>query len=60
MSFQLQASGDLSVAKITDEADTAYNFGASYELGVGVEQDNAEAAKWFIAAAEEGYAAAYS
>ena len=37
-------------------AAAQYNMGASYATGVGVEKNDAEAAKWFHRAADQGMA----
>jgi TPR repeat protein len=36
------------------------NLGYMYENGIGVTEDNLEAAKWFTKAAEQGHAGAYN
>ncbi len=38
------------------DADAQYSLGVMYDLGQGVAQDDAEAVKWYRAAAEQGVA----
>ena len=56
--LSLEANDDISETQIAGDAVTDFNRGASYELGLGVEQDNAEAAKWYALAASKGHAKA--
>lgn len=42
------------------DVDAQLHLGMKYELGIGVRQDYAEAAKWTRKAAEQGHAAAQS
>ena len=44
--------------KEVDNAEAQYNLGVSYENGQGVKQSYEEAVKWYILAAEQGYAPA--
>lgn len=57
------ASGDYATAvrqwrRLADEGDpiAQFNLGFSYERGQGVARDSAEAAKWYLLAAEQGHA----
>jgi len=58
--LSLEANDDISETQIADDAVTDYNRGVSYEMGVGVEQDKVEAAKWYALAASKGHAKAQS
>ena len=45
----------LSVKANAGDADAQYNLGASYYIGQGVPQDDAQAMAWFRKAAEQGH-----
>ena len=48
------------IAAEKGDAEAQYNLGVMYDLGVGVPEDDREAAKWYRKAADQGYAAAQS
>jgi TPR repeat protein len=52
------ASFDRHLRGLADkgDADSQYKLGTSYDEGLGVSKDNAEAFKWFHLAAEQGHA----
>jgi len=48
--------GGIYKAAEQGNADAQYDLGAMYNFGEGMEQDNAEAIKWFLKAAEQDHA----
>ena len=40
------------------DAEAQYNLGNSYDFGMGVEQDHAQAVEWYAKSADRGYAGA--
>jgi len=50
--------GDFRASAEQGDADAQYNLALMYDRGVGVEEDDAEALKWYRLAAGQGYAKA--
>ncbi len=60
--FRAQVSDDfvasLRVAAEQGDTEAQFNLGVAYDVGEDIEQDHAEAAKWYRMAAEQGFAQA--
>ena len=50
----------LETAANTGSAEAAFELGQAYQLGAGVEQNDAKAMKWWLQAAEKDFVSAYN